>query len=120
MEKISNLELDLDYNRENIEYKNLDLDYKEIWNMELVYWRKYGMFYLFSVDDMNLAKPPVITEEPVPGWLRYEVEGEKPWFKTPVPRTVIRDAIKLQDFLEKEHSNERMLEVDGKSIFICF
>ena len=63
---------------------------------------------------MNLAKEPVVTEEPVPGWLRYEVEGKKPWFKTPVPRTVIRDAIKLQDFLEKEHSIGRMLEVDGK------
>ena len=63
---------------------------------------------------MNLTKEPVVTEEPVPGWLRYEVEGKKPWFKTPVPRTVIRDAIKLQDFLEKEHSNGRMLQVDGK------
>ena len=63
---------------------------------------------------MNLIKQPVVTEEPLPGWLRYEVEGEKPWFKTPVPRTVIRDAIKLQDFLEKEHSHGRMLQVDGE------
>ena len=39
---------------------------------------------------------PVITEEPLPGWLRYETEGEKPWFRTPVPRMVIRDASKLK------------------------
>ena len=42
------------------------------------------------------------------------MEGEKPWFKTPVPRTVIRDASKLQDFLEREHSHGRMKEVDGQ------
>ena len=62
---------------------------------------------------MNLAKEPVITEEPLPGWLRYESEGGKPWFKTPVPRTVIRDSSKLQSFLEKEHRQGRMLEIDG-------
>ena len=42
---------------------------------------------------------PIITEEPLPGWQRYEIEGQKPWFKTPAPRTVIRDAKKLQSFL---------------------
>ena len=62
---------------------------------------------------MNLEKSPVVTEEPSPGWLRYEVEGDKPWFKTPIPRTVIRDATKLRDFLAKEHGQGRMLEIDG-------
>ena len=62
---------------------------------------------------MNLAKEPVITEEPLPGWLRFEAEGGRPWFKTPVPRIVIRDASKLKCFLEKEHSHGRLLEIDG-------
>ena len=62
---------------------------------------------------MSSARKPVITQEPLPGWLRLEVEGEKPLFKTPVPRTVIRDASKLREFLDKEHSNGRMLEIDG-------
>ena len=61
---------------------------------------------------MDLEKIPLVTEEPSAGWLRYEKEGEKPWFKTPVPRTVIRDASKLKIFLEKEHSLGRMLDVD--------
>ena len=63
---------------------------------------------------MSSERSPVVTEEPLPGWQRYEMEGEKPWFKTPVPRTVIRDASKLQDFLEREHSHGRMKEVDGQ------
>ena len=62
---------------------------------------------------MNLEKSPVVTEEPRPGWQRYEVEGAKPWFKTPVPRTVIRDAAKLEDFLEKEHGHGRMIDITG-------
>ena len=56
----------------------------------------------------------MVSDEPLPGWLRFEVEGQKPWFKTPVPRTVIRDRTKLQDYLEKEHRSGRMLEIDGK------
>ena len=63
---------------------------------------------------MNSKKPPVVSEEPLPGWQRLEVEGEKPWFKTPIPRTVISSAAKLQDFLEKEHDVGRMLEIDGR------
>ena len=63
---------------------------------------------------MNPEKIPVVTEEPLPGWLRYEIEGQKPWFKTPVPRTVIRDATKLQDYLEKEHAKGRMCGVNGE------
>ena len=62
---------------------------------------------------MNEKKDPVITEEPLPGWQRFELEGQKPWFKTPAPRTVIRDARKLKSFLDKEHQYGRMLEVDG-------
>ena len=60
-----------------------------------------------------MDKNPVITEEPLPGWLRHETEGEKPWFRTPVPRMVIRDASKLKGFLDKEHSQGRLLEIDG-------
>ena len=63
---------------------------------------------------MNPEEIPVITEEPLPGWLRCETEGQKPWFKTPVPRTVIRDATKLHDYLEKEHANGRLLSVNGE------
>ena len=62
---------------------------------------------------MNLAKEPVVSEEPLPGWLRFEPEGGRVWFKSPVPRTVIRDASMLKRFLEKEHSQNRMLDVDG-------
>ena len=54
-----------------------------------------------------------VTEEPLVGWLRVEVEGSKPWFKTPVPRTVIRNARMLQDFLKKEHDSGRMMNVSG-------
>ena len=61
---------------------------------------------------MSSKENPIRTEEPAAGWLRFEVEGEKPWYKTPVPRTVIRDASKLQDFLEKEHGFGRMIDVD--------
>ena len=62
---------------------------------------------------MSGDKDPHVTEEPLPGWQRFELEGQKPWFKTPVPRTVIRDAKKLQMFLEKEHQQGRMMDVDG-------
>ena len=63
---------------------------------------------------MNTEKKAVVTEEPLPGWLRFEVEGQKPWFKTPIPRTVIRDGTKLDNYLDKEHKNGRMMEIDGK------
>ena len=53
-----------------------------------------------------------MTEEPYPGWLRFEIKGEKPYFKTPIPRTVIRDRVKLVNYLTKEQANGRMLEVD--------
>ena len=54
----------------------------------------------------------VITEEPFLGWLRIEVEGEKPFYKSPFPRTVLTSAAKLRDFLEKEHSAGRLNDVD--------
>ena len=62
---------------------------------------------------MSSGRNPIVTEEPVPGWQRHEIQGEKPWYKTPVPRTVIRDATKLRDFLDKEHGHGRMMDVDG-------
>ena len=62
---------------------------------------------------MNKVTEPIVTEEPLPGWLRFEPEGGRVWFKTPVPRTVIRDASMLKKFLDKEHSLNRMLDVNG-------
>ena len=61
---------------------------------------------------MDLTRNQIVTEEPLSGWLRYEKEGEKPWFKTPAPRVVIRDASKLRAFLDKEHNIGRMLDVN--------
>ena len=55
----------------------------------------------------------LVTEEPLPGWLRFEKIGEKPWFKTPIPRTVIRSKSSLKEYLEKEHKQDRKLDVDG-------
>ena len=52
-----------------------------------------------------------VTEEPAPGWLRIEKEGSKPWYKSPVPRTVIRTTRMLQDYLDNEHKQKRQLEV---------
>ena len=49
-----------------------------------------------------------VTEEPLVGWLRVEVEGSKPWFKTQVSRTVIRNARMLQDFLMIERDSGRI------------
>ena len=54
----------------------------------------------------------VETEEPFPGWLRVEVEGRKPTYRSPFPRTTITSAAKLREFLEKEQSGGRMLELD--------
>ena len=36
-----------------------------------------------------------------------------PWFKSPVPRTVIRTSTMLKEYLDKEHKKNRMLDVDG-------
>ena len=57
-----------------------------------------------------MEEPPeqVVTEEPLPGWLRYEISGRKPF-----PRTVMRTTTMLTDFLKKEHASGRMLEVTG-------
>ena len=52
-------------------------------------------------------------EEPYPGWLRVEVEGQKPFYKSPFPRTVLRSAAMLRDFLEKENAAGRMLNVQS-------
>ena len=62
-----------------------------------------------------MAEPPeqVVSEEPLPGWLRYEISGRKPFYKSPFPRTVIRTTTMLTDFLKKEHASGRMLEVTG-------
>ena len=53
----------------------------------------------------------VESEEPFPGWLRVEVEGKKPSYRSPFPRTTITNAAKLDEFLEKEHSAGRMKDV---------
>ena len=61
-----------------------------------------------------MGEEPNVSEEPFPGWLRYETPGSKPWFKTPPPRTIIRDMKKLEEFLKKEHSHQRMLHITGE------
>ena len=53
----------------------------------------------------------VESEEPFPGWLRIEVEGKKPSYRSPFPRTTITSAAKLDEFLQKEHSGGRMKDV---------
>ena len=54
----------------------------------------------------------VVTEEPYPGWQRHEVVGQRPYYKTPVPRTVIRSAAMLKEFLKKEQVVGRMIEIE--------
>ena len=60
-----------------------------------------------------MDKEPLVTEEPHPGWQRFENEGRPPWFKTPPPRTVIRTRSQLKEYLEREHSHDRKLDIDG-------
>ena len=62
---------------------------------------------------MESTEKSYTTEEPMPGWIRIEVEGSKPWYKTPIPRTVIRNKRMLMDYLAREHKHDRLLEVDG-------
>ena len=62
---------------------------------------------------MPQEEEPIVTEEPVAGWLRYETPGARPFYKSPVPRTIIRDQKKLDTFLVKEHRQNRMLEITG-------
>ena len=62
---------------------------------------------------MNGETKPVVTEEPLPGWLRFEQEGQKPYYKSPFPRTVMRAAAMMKDFLDKEHLDRRMTDVEG-------
>ena len=68
--------------------------------------------FVFSVRFWIMAfKEPNVSEEPYAGWLRYEVEGEKVYYKTPIPRTIIRDNVRLKAYLLKERAQERMLDV---------
>ena len=53
-----------------------------------------------------------VSEEPLPGWLKVEVEGQKPFYKTPFPRKIIRSAAMLQEYLAKEHLAGRNVSVD--------
>ena len=67
---------------------------------------------LISVRSMSLDKLPLVTEEPYPGWLRFEIEGQKPWYKTPVPRIVLRNTNHLREYLRKEQAKEKLLDVN--------
>ena len=60
------------------------------------------------------SKEPIITEEPAPGWQRYETEGEKPYYKTPIPRTVIKNKVRLNDYITKQQAQNRMLDLSVK------
>ena len=64
-------------------------------------------------EKMDPPKEPFV-EEPYPGWLRIEKDGQRPFYKTPFPRTVLRSAAMLKDFLGKEKAAGRMKEVDEK------
>ena len=58
------------------------------------------------------AREEHVVEEPYPGWLRIEKEGEKPFYKSPFPRTVLRNASMLRDYLAKERTAGRMKNVE--------
>ena len=62
---------------------------------------------------MNEASEPVVTEEPFPGWVRSEVAGSTPCYKSPFPRTTLTSQAKLKQFLAKEHAAGRYLDVNG-------
>ena len=62
---------------------------------------------------MNEASNPVVTEEPFPGWVRSEVAGSTPCYKSPFPRTTLTSQAKLKQFLAKEHAAGRYLDVNG-------
>ena len=64
---------------------------------------------------MNSNKVPVVTQEPFPGWFRYEIEGQKPWFQSPVPRTLIKSSGHLSEYLLREHAKGNMREVKAES-----
>ena len=53
-----------------------------------------------------------MVEEPFVGWLRIELEGQKPYYKSPYLRTVLRSAAMLKNFLAKERAGGRMIEVE--------
>lgn len=55
-----------------------------------------------------------ITDEPEVGWKRFEEEGKNPYYKTPVPRVIIRNMDKLQQYLKKEIFEERAVEVNAE------
>ena len=63
---------------------------------------------------MDESANRVETQEPHPGWIRCEVEGCKPFYKSPFPRTVIRSAAMLRDFLQKEHEVGRLIDIDER------
>ena len=62
---------------------------------------------------MEEAEKTFTSDEPLPGWKRIEVEGKKTWYKSPIPRTIIRNNRMLMEYLTKEHRHNRLLEVDG-------
>ena len=53
-----------------------------------------------------------VVEEPYPGWLRIEREGDKPYYKSPFPRTVLRNASMLKNYLSKEQNAGRMQDIE--------
>lgn len=54
-------------------------------------------------------KAPIhITDEPAVGWKRFEVEGKKPYYKSPPPRTAIHHPAALLEYLLTERSSGRV------------
>ena len=56
--------------------------------------------------------PEHVVEEPFSGWLRVELQGQKPYYKSPFPRTVLRSGAILRDFLAKEKAAGRMMDIE--------
>ena len=59
-----------------------------------------------------MEQEPLVTVEPYPGWQRWEIKGNTPFYKSPFPRTTITSMAKLKIFLAKEKDVGRYSEVE--------
>ena len=62
--------------------------------------------------DDGSEKRETVTEEPASGWLRIEIEGSTPYYKSPIPRTVLKSSRKVELFLQNEHNKGRMKDIE--------
>ena len=71
--------------------------------------------FIVLLETMDEAETHV-EMDPYPGWLRVEIEGKRPFYKSPFPRTVLGNAGMLKEYLAKEKAAGRMLNVE-ESLF---